>query len=132
MSAILSHGLQRRTSRREVLLSCQIVRERDFRLIADLALDLSTEGMLVAAKMPILTGEELIVSFRAPRSDTWIDTHATVARVIHGRRPGDRGRCLGITFHSVPEFTRRRLLHHLRDLPTPEPSRSPCLGTAIC
>jgi c-di-GMP-binding flagellar brake protein YcgR len=123
MSAILARKHQRRAFRREVLLSCQVVRERDFRLVSELALDLSTEGMLVATELPVLTGEPLLVSFRAPRSGSWIDAQATVTRVVHGRRPGDRGRCLGLAFEGFDEGSQRTLFRHLRGLPPPEPSR---------
>lgn len=123
MSVILTRKQPRRAFRREVLLSCQVVRERDFRLVADLALDLSTEGMLVSTEQRVLTGEELLVSFRPPRSNRWLDVQATVARVVHGRRPSDRGRCLGLVFHSVDPSSRRLLFRHLRGLPPPEPAR---------
>jgi c-di-GMP-binding flagellar brake protein YcgR len=123
MSVILTRKQPRRAFRREVLLSCQVVRERDFRLVADLALDLSTEGMLVSTEQRVLTGEELLVSFRPPRSDRWLDVQATVARVVHGRRPSDSGRCLGLAFHAVDSASRRVLFNHLRGLPPPEPSR---------
>jgi c-di-GMP-binding flagellar brake protein YcgR len=125
MSVILKRKQPRRAFRREVILSCQVVRERDFRQVSDLALDLSTEGMLVATEMPVLTGEEVIVSFRPPRSDRWLDVSATVARVVHGRRPGDRGRCLGLAFHGLDAASQRVLFRHLRGLPGPEPSRLP-------
>jgi len=131
MSAILARTQHRRTFRREVILSCQVVRERDFRLVADLALDLSTEGMLVSTSTRVLTGEELLVSFRSPRSDVWFDAQATVARVIHGRRPGDRGRCLGLVFHGVAESASRNLFRQLRGLPAPEPSRPAGFGTLV-
>jgi c-di-GMP-binding flagellar brake protein YcgR len=123
MSVILTRKQPRRAFRREVLLSCQVVRERDFRLVSDLALDLSTEGMLVSTEQRVLTGEELLVSFRPPRSDRWLDVQATVARVVHGRRPSDRGRCLGLVFQGVDPASRRLLFNHLRGLPPPEPAR---------
>lgn len=123
MSAILARKMPRRAFRREVLLTCQVVRERDFRLVGYLALDLSTEGMLVSTDMPILTGEPLLVSFRAPRSNEWIDTGATVARVIHGRRPGDRGTCLGVEFFGMGDWEKYKLFQRLRGLPPPDPSR---------
>src|SRR5262245_29914193 len=88
----------RRAFRHRVVLDCQVVRVRDFRLVAAAMLDLSTAGMQVSTMLPVLTGEDLLVSFRAPRSGRWIDTDAVVARVIHGRRPGDGGRCLGLSF----------------------------------
>jgi PilZ domain len=123
MSVILARKHPRRAFRREVLLTCQVVRERDFRLVSDLALDLSTDGMLVATEHGVLTGEPLLVSFRPPRSDRWLDVSATVARVVHGRRPGDRGRCLGLVFDGIDPRTRGLLFRHLRGLPPPEPAR---------
>jgi c-di-GMP-binding flagellar brake protein YcgR len=124
MSAILARKQHRRAFRRGVLVSCQVVRERDFRRVAQLGLDLSTDGMLVATRDVILTGEELIVSFRAPMSNKWFDAQATVARVIHGRRPGDRGRCLGLSFHGHDGDWQRQLFAELRGLP-PVRSRRP-------
>jgi hypothetical protein len=123
MSVILTRKQPRRAFRREVILSCQVVRERDFRKVAEIALDLSTEGMLVATEQRVLTGEELLVSFRPPRSRRWVDLQATVARVVHGRRPSDRGRCLGLAFHGVGDDDKRLLFRHLRGLPAPEPGR---------
>ena len=38
----------RREVRHAIQISCQIVRERDFRLVAEKALDLSSDGMFVA------------------------------------------------------------------------------------
>ncbi len=125
MSVILARKHPRRAFRREVLLTCQVVRERDFRLVSDLALDLSTDGMLVSTEHVVLTGEPLLVSFRPPRADRWLDVQATVARVVHGRRPGDRGRCLGIVFDGVDPAARGLLFKHLRGLPPPEPARLP-------
>ncbi|MFO0758844.1 MAG: PilZ domain-containing protein [Byssovorax sp.] len=107
----------RRALRREVRLACQVVRERDFRLVSELCLDLSPKGMLVATTAPILTGEELVVSFRAPRSGLWIDQVATVVRVVHGRRPEDSGRGLGLCFSAISAADRERLSRLLRDLP---------------
>jgi hypothetical protein len=77
-------------------VSCQLVRERDFRLIGRWIVDASPDGLLVATDLLVLTGEPVLVSFKAPFSEAWIDAEATVARVVHGRRPGDRGRRLGI------------------------------------
>lgn len=112
----------RRAFRHEVRLACQVVRVRDFRLVADTALDLSTRGMCVAVRRPVLTGEELIVSFRLPRSERWVDVDATVARVSHGRRPGERGRSLGLQFHGLDERAQRTLFEALRFIP---PSQQP-------
>ena len=107
----------RRAFRHAVDLGCSIVRERDFRLVADRAVDLSTDGMLVATDHPVLTGEPVIVSFRVPRSSRWIDAEAVVTRVVHGRRPGDRGRRLGLAFRGLDDDARHLLFQQLRALP---------------
>jgi len=117
MSPILARKVQRNAFRRDVLLGCQVVRERDFSLVSSLAFDLSQGGMLVLTAGRVLTGEELLVSFRAPQTGEWFDLEATVARVLHGRRPGDRGRCLGLEFQSFDLAGRWRLSEGIRGLP---------------
>src|SRR5882724_9562408 len=79
----------RQSSRHTVKIECQVVRERDFSLIADRVVDLSASGALVGPADPALTGERILVSFRIPRSTLWVDAEATVSRVVHGRRPGE-------------------------------------------
>lgn len=69
--------------------------------------------MLAIADEPVLTGEPLLVSFRVPRTERWIDADAIVARVVHGRRPGDRGRELGIAFAGLDEEARHLLFQKL-------------------
>jgi hypothetical protein len=130
MSAILSRPSPRTAFRRYVRLDCQVVREHDFKIIADLAFDLSTEGMLVSTRERVLSGEEVIVSFKPPKSNRWVDAQATVARVIHGRRPTDRGRSLGLTFHAMDPMDKEHLWEALRGLAAPEPARDPRIGIA--
>jgi hypothetical protein len=115
----------RRAFRRFVRIDCQVVRERDFRIVGDLAFDLSTNGMLVRATQRVLTGDELVVSFKPPRCNRWFDAAAVVARVIHGRRPGDTGPCLGIEFQSVDKDDEWLLADHLRGMNAPDPMRPP-------
>lgn len=115
----------RRAFRRFVRLDCQVVREHDFRVVADLALDLSTRGMLVRATRRVLTGEEVVVSFKPPRSNQWFDACAVVARVLHGRRPGDMGLCLGLEFTGVTPDDVAFLFESLRGMSAPEPARPP-------
>jgi hypothetical protein len=129
MNTVHARKPERAAFRREVLLRCQIVRERDFKLVADLALDLSPEGMLVSTHERMLTGEELLVSFRGPRSEQWFDCQAKVARVVHGRRPGDRGRCLGLHFEGLDEDRKAALGRLLRGLPPAEPARAWALSS---
>ncbi len=115
-----------RTSfRRYVRTPCQVVREHDFTLVGDLALDLSTNGMLVRAVKRVLTGEEVFLAFRPPRSNRWIDAQGVVARVVHGRRPGDMGLSFGIEFHTIDDDHREHLFEALRYMHAPDPMRPP-------
>jgi len=114
---------RRIAARREVLLPCQAVRERDFKLVADRTLDLSVDGMLLPVAEPILTGETLIVSFSIP--GMWIDAEATVSRVVHGRRPGDDGLAIGVLFDVISPSARAALAGYLHGKPPPLPRRGP-------
>ena len=119
----LVHAQQRRALRRGVRVDCQVVRERDFALVGDRGLDLSPFGMLIRADDSVLTGEPLFVAFRLPQSTWWFDAEATVARVVHGRRPGDTGRCLGIEFDSIDPAVQYFLHTALQGVPPPLPAR---------
>ena len=90
-------------------MPCQVVRERDFRLVARWVIDLSEEGMRARSDVPVLTGEPVIITFLAPIARAWIDAEAYVSRVVHGRRPGDRGRELGIHFEHLDPSARALL-----------------------
>jgi hypothetical protein len=115
---------QRSTIRRAVRVECQVVRERDFKLVGKSAIDLSTRGMLVETNERVLTGEPLVVAFRSPKSGRrWFDCEATVARVVHGRRPYDGGRFLGVRFERLDEWQSFVLKSELRGLPPPFPKR---------
>jgi hypothetical protein len=125
MSTLLRSS-QRRVLRRAVKVDCQVVRERDFKLVGDWALDLSPDGILVVTREIVLTGEEVIVSFPIPHTRIIVDASATVARVVHGRRPTDRHRrALGIAFDALEPEYQRILRAHLRHIPPPLPSRAP-------
>jgi hypothetical protein len=123
MLGTLVHAHQRRALRRGIRVDCQVVRERDFRLIGSRGVDLSPAGMLVMAQEPALTGEPVIVCFRLPRSAYWFDAEATIARVVHGRRPGDLGRCLGIEFDDLDVDAKAFLRCALQTVPPPLPMR---------
>jgi PilZ domain len=115
---------ERREVRRAISMTCQIVRERDFRLVSETALDVSPDGMLVATDVDLEPGENVFVSFRATELGLWFDTEARVARVIRGRRPGDRGRGVGLRFSTMPRVKRFILRGHLRRVPPPIPRRA--------
>ena len=115
---------ERREVRRAISLTCQIVRERDFSLVSEKALDVSPDGMLVATDVELEPGENVFVSFRATSLGLWFDTEASVARVVRGRRPGDRGRGVALRFSSLPHVKRFILRGHLRKVPPPIPRRA--------
>jgi hypothetical protein len=96
--------------------SCEVVRTRDFRLVGTRILDLSATGMLLETDLSILTGEELIVSFKSP-AERWFDCEANVARVVHGRRRSDGPRALGIAFDAIDPWNELLLCEHLRSAP---------------
>lgn len=130
MSGTLVHAQQRRILRRSLRVDCQVVREHDFKLIGSRGVDLSPMGMLVMAQERVLTGEPVIVSFRLPMSGWWFDAEATVARVVHGRRPGDLGRCFGLSFDSIEPDVQVYLRRALRGVPPPLPMREPRIDYA--
>ncbi len=118
----------RRPIRHSVQITCQVVRERDFRLVADRIVNLSLQGMLVAPADPVLTGEKIIVSFQSPTSGRWIDAEATVTRVVHGRRPGEFRRALGLEFDKMDAESLGLLqdcLHHIPPTPPGARRRTP-------
>lgn len=108
---------RRYVERRAARFECQIVRERDFRLVAHTTLDLSPDGVMALADENVLTGEPVLVTFSLPNSGAWVDAEGCVVRVGHGRRPGDPGRLLGVGFHWLSEGSRDLIRRSLVGLP---------------
>ncbi len=120
-----SYRFNGRSPRRAARLTCQLVRERDFRLIADRIVDLSPGGLLVGPADPVLTGERLLLSFCLPDSSYWIDGEAIVTRVLHGRRPGEYSRGLGLSLEDISPFARMMLERTVLKLPPVPPGGRP-------
>jgi hypothetical protein len=121
---------RRKARRHAVRIPCQVVRERDFRLISDVVLDLSMSGMVVLAAhwvfgQSMLTGDRLIVSFQLPNSSFWVDTEATVTRVGRGRRRGENAPSLALAFDPLPLVTMLRIRRALRGWPPHPPQPRP-------
>jgi PilZ domain len=91
----------RRSVRHQVLLPCHVLRKRDQAIVAQVAMDLSTTGLQVLTGARVLTGEPVQVTVRLPETGRWLTLEATVARVLHGRRPGDWGRRLGLELEGL-------------------------------
>ena len=119
--------IRRRPTRHCVRGFCQVVRERDFRLVADNIENLSEHGMRVGPADAMLTGEILLVSFKIPGFEIWVDTEASVSRVIHGRRPGEHSRSLGLEFCDLAPWHRYLIRQALVKVPPapvgPRPGR---------
>ncbi len=113
----------RRPARHRIRLACQVVRERDFKLISDEMVELSDSGMLVVPKLRVMTGESLIVSFMAPYTRMFLDAEAVVSRVVHGRRLGDEGPALGLELSGMDPLARTILRAQLEHMPPAPPRR---------
>lgn len=121
MEMLFAEG--RRSKRRSVLIDCQVVREHDFSLIGERAVDLSPHGMLLSSNRSVRMGEELIVTFRVPGTKVWIDTTAIVVRLVHGRRNGDRGPAVGLAFAPLASDEDRMVRGALVPFPPTLPAR---------
>jgi hypothetical protein len=120
-----SPSVRARPPRLATQIPCQVVRLSDFRLVADRILDLSDSGMLVSPAEPVLTGEALLVTFQAPHWGRWIDAEAVVRRVVHGRRPTDSCRQMGLTYDVLDPRTRWVLEQAMRWMPPAPPRGRP-------
>ena len=114
----------RHEMRKSVRIGCQVVRERDFRLVATRTFDLSPDGMLVPTDEQLTPGETLHVSFQATQLGIWFDTDAVVTRMLHGRRDRDMRPSVGLTFSTLDRVKRLVLRGHLRRIPPPVPMRA--------
>jgi c-di-GMP-binding flagellar brake protein YcgR len=116
---------ERRSVRRSVFVDCQVVRERGFELVGERAIDLSQDGMLVLSERAARIGEEVIVTFRVPGTQRWVDTMATVVRVVRGNRRGDRGVAVGLHFDPLSSEDNLLVRTALERFPPTFPARTP-------
>jgi hypothetical protein len=117
-------NVQRRAVRRAVQTECQAVGLTEFKLFGSRVLDLSPRGMLVHCEQPVASGDDVVVSFKAPgEGGLWLDAEAVVARLVQGQRSADRGVCVGLDFTYFEKSARHELLARLAGLPPPIPQR---------
>jgi hypothetical protein len=74
---------------------------------------------------PALTGERVIVSFQLPHLLNYVDAEGVIARVLHGRRPGEHTRGLAIAFDHVSGLDQFMLERTLKYLPPAPPRYRP-------
>jgi hypothetical protein len=113
----------RKVLRRQVRVPCQVVRESDFTLIADACIDMSPHGMRVVARGPVAMHTPVLVSFRVPSAGVHMDVNAVVTRIARGRRRGEKGATLGLSFVDLSPVEAVTLSARLRGLPPPAPAR---------
>ena len=123
MDSFIVHARDRRSSRRTVRISCEVVRTRDYKLVGKSVIDLSEDGMQFAALRDVDVGEDVQVFFRVPRSDAYLFAEAKDRVAIAGQRPGDEGRAYAIRFGDVQEHAGRALRASLGRFPPTLPWR---------
>lgn len=115
---------ERVAPRHAVHVPCEVVRERDFKLIGLETFDLSLTGMMIESlREEVYVGDEVVLTFRPPQMDRYVDACAIVSRVIAGRRKGDNGPAVGLLFTSMDQPSFIRLKTALRRLPPARPRR---------
>ena len=114
----------RQTIRRAVEVSCCVVRQSDGKIVGRKGFDLSPYGMRVELKdIDVDPGDLLHVCFQATHLQKWFYTDARAARVLHGRRPREKGRSLGLSFETLDAVSRLILRGALRKIPPTLPAR---------
>lgn len=117
-------NIQERSSiRRGLMLDCEVVSERDFRLLGEITYDVSRDGILLDALDFAEVGEPVIFSLRLPYSDELLEGHGRVARIVRGLRETDEGPAIGIEFTELDGMMSARLDAALRGAPPPVPAR---------
>lgn len=114
---------RRHEKRRHVDIGCEAVRDADFRRVGERILDLSKEGAFLRTYRELALGDEVLVSFKAPRSRTWIDARGIVVRKIRGVRREDRGEGVGLFFLPLERVQEAVLEGALSRMPPTLPAR---------
>jgi hypothetical protein len=115
---------ERRAIRHAVDLPCSVVREKDSKLTALRAVDLSPHGMRVEIDdVDVELGDRFFVSFRSTAFGIWYYSDAYATRRLEGRRPKERSRALGLRFGSLSAVSRLCIRGALRRVPPHLPQR---------
>lgn len=98
-----------RSPRFSMRMPCQVVRERDFKLVATSVMNVSESGLFVDADEPVRFGDKIIVTFYSPAVKTWIDAEGTVTRITHGPKWMARKQAFGVEFDRIDEGSRKNI-----------------------
>lgn len=120
----MSQENRRRALRKSTHVPCQLVRQGDNLVFAEQTADLSEHGMLVLSDAELALGDTLMVSFQTTAMGIWIDTPATVVRLVRGRRKEDQGVGFGVRFDGIDPVKRLVLRGALRRAVPPIPRRT--------
>jgi hypothetical protein len=125
MLSVLEHANTRCCLRHSVDLPCSIVCEKDFKLASLRTIDLSPNGMRVELRdVDVAIGDRLFVCFRTKPEGRWFFSDAFAARLLRGRRAGEKGPSLGLRFGSLSETSRLCIESDLRGVPPLLPQRT--------
>jgi hypothetical protein len=125
-----THPQRRQASRRAVRLPCEAVRDLGFVRVGERLVDLSSTGAFLESDALLDLGEEVILSFRAPRTRLWMDARGIVVRRIQGKRLGDRARGVGLRFLPLDAADRAVLDATLSKVPPVLPTRRDAIDYA--
>mgnify|MGYP000943002540 CR=1 FL=1 len=110
---IIPGRARRRAIRKQVSVTCQTVREHDFRLIGSRMVDLSAEGMLVLAEDSAKIGDELIVRIADLLCAPLLPDGALAARITVNA-PVSVRHSLSVARQALdPEHPSRAFLHQI-------------------
>ncbi|MEZ4300041.1 MAG: PilZ domain-containing protein [Polyangiaceae bacterium] len=98
-----------RSPRFSMRLNCQVVRQRDFKLVATSVMNVSETGLFVDGEAPVRFGERLILTFYSPAVRSWIDAEGTVTRVSFGPRWMGRKQAFGVAFDTLDAASRKQI-----------------------
>lgn len=109
MALLLPHR-RRGCIRRGWSAACEAVRLDGFVRVSDRIVDLSHRGASLIADGLVREGDEIVLTFRAPRSRAWIDALAEVRRV-------ERDGTFGVRFTELEWEARAALFVELAGVP---------------
>ena len=115
---------RRHASRKGVAVPCQIVRDSDTQVFSERTSDISEAGMLFHSDADLALGDTLTVSFQTTDLGIWVDAHATVVRLVRGRRQEDPGFGFGVRFDALDPIKRLVVRGALRRMKPPVPRRA--------